>query len=391
MSLRAVSGSLLSTSGSARVLKAPGSAFEKLGADRLVGRAVDRRIAPLATLAARQEGRATRGTTEPGPAPPLFSPSASQNPRLAIQGSAPRSATMRPGGLTRSRSALDSALRWTVLMFCLVWPQSAPAVEKMSSAAAAEEEKAPFRSEFAIRAFGMNVVDAAVERLSSPSKPGTSEIVASAKTTALGSLIYSIDNRYHSWVDSEGVAAWHHRIRQKNVHHEIGAKRDPGSGRLSDEAPLRASSPLGGTTFGAMIVGFTERSWSSEDSTSHVLDLQGRHMRADVRFTGRASMRILGDEQSGVWLEVSWSELSTSPGWWLEKTDMLTYHLVEDDCRWRFFVTDGREIGRVSVTCSGFDVIADLVRHTANGVVRVHSDRGRVSKRRRRTRERTWN
>lgn len=197
-----------------------------------------------------------------------------------------------------------------------------------------------WHGEYAIRYLGMDVVIATLQ--AENASDGGLRVQATARTTRIASLIYSIDNLYLAEADSVSLAPrwWSKKIRQSDVTNDLRVTPVAGTDRALYTGYGEHPLPPNSTPFVALLATLPLRSWAVGDTRSVPLDLEGRHILARLRCTRRETRQLLGIERECSIVAMELEEQATSPGNILPRTDMLTHHLADDDYHWEFPISD---------------------------------------------------
>ena len=278
-----------------------------------------------------------------------------------------------------------------VLLFLATTP--APATDP-AGAAGATGTAAPVtpavlplaeKSVYRIEAFQLPVVE--MELQLEPRPPAQLLVRGRAHTIGVGSLLYPIDNVYESLLDaaSRRPLWWRKQIDQGDLQQEVRAVLHPERGEI-DYGPA-GIHPLveGATWFLPLAATLHLQHWEPGEKRIEMVELEGRTLRAIVQATDEENLSILSHNIVCLAIQVTLEEPHPGRPDLFPRTDMLTYHLLDDHYTWRFWVS--REapplLAAIELSKPGSHIRAELIRHERGGRVERRRRGGRRSHSRR--------
>ena len=243
----------------------------------------------------------------------------------------------------------------------------------------------PEVSTFRIALVNVPVVEAslAIE----PDSLGGILVEGRARTIGIGGILYPIDNLYRALLDPmSGLPRWwEKRIDQADVQQSLHAKANREIGWVDYGEHGKRPLIEGASWFIAVGATLHLESWEIGTCRGYPLEMEGRRLTMTLRGLEEVERKVLGRTRRCIVVEAEFSEPKPRADDLLPRTDMLTYHLIDDDFSWRFVVT--REspsmLAAIELKRSPISIRAELTRLERGGDAWVKPRGGRSSHRRR--------
>lgn len=241
-------------------------------------------------------------------------------------------------------------------------------------------------SVYRIEAFGLPVVEMSLRLAPQPEERIL--VVGTARTVGVGSWLYRISNRYECLLAGEQRLPlwWQKTIKQADLEQTLVATPDREAGIVDYGAAGTRSLAPGASWFVAEAATAHLMPWATGQERLRTLEMEGRTLILKLRAVGTEERQVLGRMCSCIVIEGSFEEPEPRSIDLLPRTDMLTYHVVDDDYIWQLVIT--REpphlLAAMELEKEDSTIKARLIRHSLDGREEHEPRGGRFSRSRNR-------
>ncbi len=233
------------------------------------------------------------------------------------------------------------------------------------------------KSTFRIALLNVPVVEASLAL--EPDSTGAILVEGRARTVGIGGILYPIDNYYRALLDpTSGLPRWWKKtIAQADLKQSLAARADRELGLVDYGEHGTRQLAEGASWFIAIGATLHREVWEVGTCRTYPIEMEGRRLMMTLRGREEVERKVLGRTRRCIVVEAELVEPQPAGSDLLPRTDMLTYHLVDDDFSWSFVVT--REspamLAAIELKRSPVSIRAELIRFERGGV-ELHRPRG---------------